>query len=113
MTRCKIVSVAMATLAAVLSIGASSMPASAQAYPACAPGYYYSAGYCYPYNYGYPPAAYYPPVYSGAPFFFPSVGFAFGFHDHFHDHFHDGFHSGVHGGSPMMSGGFHGGGFHR
>ena len=104
----KIVLMAMAALAVMLGIGAASVPASAQGYPACAPGYYYSTGYCYPYNYGYAPPAYYPPVYGG-PFFFPSVGIGFGFHDHFHDHFHDGFH----GGAPMMSGGFHGGGFHR
>jgi len=127
MTRCKVTLVAVASLAAVVSFGASSVPASAQAYPACGPGYYYWAGYCYPYGYNYLPSGY-PPAYYGAPFFFPSVGIAFAFHNNFHDHFHDGFHNNFHngfqgsapamsgrfrGGAPMMSGGFHGGGFHR
>jgi hypothetical protein len=111
MTRCKTNLVAVAALAAVLSTGASSPPASAQAYPACAPGFYYWAGYCYPYDDSYLAPSYYP--YYSAPFFFPSVGIGFAFHDHFHDHVHNGFHNSFqgsfHGGAPMMSGGFHGG----
>ena len=86
----------MAALAVLLGIGTASTPASAQAYAACAPGYYHAAGYCCPYGYGYAPA-YYPPAYYSAPFFFPGIGF--GFHSHFVDHHHAGFHGG----------GFHGG----
>ena len=49
MTRGKNLMVALAVAGpVVLGIGASSPPAWAQVYPACAPGYYYAAGYCYP-----------------------------------------------------------------
>lgn len=106
MTRGTNVMAALAIAAAiVLGMGASSVPASAQVYPACAPGYYYWAGYCYPYA-----SAYYPPVYFGAPFFFPAIGFGFGFGG-FHSFDHDDFHGGFHGGG-FSGGGFHGGG-HR
>ncbi|HEV8015944.1 MAG TPA: hypothetical protein VGP48_10445 [Stellaceae bacterium] len=69
----------------VLAFGAGSTPASAQAYAACAPGYYYSAGYCYPNPP--PPVVYYPPAYYAPPpvVFGPTIDFGFGFRGGDHD----------------------------
>jgi hypothetical protein len=109
MTRGKNLLVALAVAGTVvLGIGASSTPASAQVYPACAPGYYYAAGYCYPYS-----PTYYPPTYYnyGSPFFYPSIGLGFGFGRGFHRFDRDDFHGGLHRGG-FHGGGFHGGGFH-
>jgi len=69
----------------VLALGAGSTPASAQAYAACAPGYYYSAGYCYPNP---PPVTYYPPAYYYDPppvIVGPTFGIGFGFGGGFRD----------------------------
>jgi hypothetical protein len=86
--------------AVVLGAGVGSSPASAQAYGACAPGYYYAAGYCYPFA-----PTFYPPAYYGygAPFFAPTIGLGFGFGGGFRHFDHDG---------HFHGGGFHGGGFH-
>jgi hypothetical protein len=103
MKRGKNLAVALAVAGTiVLGFGASSIPASAQVYAACAPGYYYAAGYCYPY---YPPTYY---DYGGA-FFSPTIGFGFGggFRHFDRDDFRGGFRGG-----GFHGGGFHGGGFH-
>jgi hypothetical protein len=100
MKRSKILAATLAIAGVgVLAIGTGSTPASAQAYAACAPGYYYYGGYCYPNP---PPVTYYPPTYYAPPpvIVGPSFGFGFGFgfhgdrDDHFRgDHdFHGGFH---------------------
>ena len=85
--------------AGLLALGMSSTSATAQAYPSCAPGYYYANGYCYPYQAApvyYPPAYYDPPVFI-APTFGIGFGFGGGFHHGFHRGFHgDGFHGGHH-----------------
>lgn len=81
MTRGKVLLASLAIAGGlVLGVGASSTPASAQAYAACAPGYYYSAGYCYP-DPNPPPVAYYPPGYYAPPpvVLAPTIGFGFGF----------------------------------
>jgi hypothetical protein len=91
-----------AGLAALLVIGVthSAMPASAQVYPTCPPGYYFAPAYglCFPAGYGYDPGyfegqGYYPyaPGFGFAPFVF--FGSRFGFHHHFEGrrHFGHGF----------------------
>ncbi len=82
----------------MLSLGLGSTTASAQAYPTCAPGYYYANGYCYPYQPAPPPVTYYPNYYYAPPppvVVGPSfgIGFNFGGGGYHHDRDHD-FHGG-------------------
>jgi hypothetical protein len=116
--------VAMAIAVGGITLGQTSLPAQAQAYPNvdCRNPYYYQ--YCLAYHqwymtyyapYYYAPYAYgYPDYDYGFGYGFPvgvGIGLGFGgFHHGFRGHGHGGFHGGGHGG---RRGGGHGGGHHH
>ena len=105
--------VALVALSVIGSVIIAAVPAAAQVYPTCPPGYYFAPAYglCFPAGYAYDPGYYYnqgyypyypyAPGFGFAPFVFFGSRFG-GFH-----HFRHGFHHGFEGHRFMGHGGGH------